>query len=223
MVLCCCDCQSELWHPTTASRFLISEIESAFVSQQSSASAAWSACGTSSRQDHSGWAGIIEANEQVAFPPLPCDRHPTAGHPLPDLPPYGCVPARQPQWGPDRALPPGPSRSARPPFPVASAGCPHYFAGAVADADCPRTTCASRAGGAPAVTECGHPSYRPAHRTAVMRGRGAFGDVIMSDADLGDLRLISRNGPQRRSGAVRRLRPRVDGAGFGCRSSRSPR
>ena len=33
-----------------------------------------SACGASSGQDHSGGAGIIEANEQVSFPPLPCDR-----------------------------------------------------------------------------------------------------------------------------------------------------
>ena len=32
------------------------------------------ACGASSGQDHSGGAGIIEANEQVSFPPLPCDR-----------------------------------------------------------------------------------------------------------------------------------------------------
>ena len=46
---------------------------------------------------HSGWAGIIEANEQVTFPPLPCDRYPAAGHPLPDLPPHRRVPARQPQ------------------------------------------------------------------------------------------------------------------------------
>src|ERR1019366_10719881 len=38
---------------------------------QISSSAAWSACGTSSGQAHSGWAGIIEANEQVTFPPLP--------------------------------------------------------------------------------------------------------------------------------------------------------
>ena len=59
--------------------------------------AAWSACGTSSGQDHSGWAGIMEANEQVTFPPLPCDRYPAAGHPLPDLPPHRGVPARQPQ------------------------------------------------------------------------------------------------------------------------------
>ena len=81
--------------------------------------AAWSACGTSSGQDHSGWAGIIEANEQNTFPPLPCDRYQAAGHPLRDLPAHRGVPARQPQCGPDRALPPGPSRSARRPFTVA--------------------------------------------------------------------------------------------------------
>jgi hypothetical protein len=34
------------------------------------------------------WAGIMEANEHFTFPPLPSDRHPVAGHPLPDLRPY---------------------------------------------------------------------------------------------------------------------------------------
>jgi hypothetical protein len=52
--------------------------------------------GASSGHDRSGWAGIMEANEQVAFPPLPCDRYPAAGYPLPDLPPDRRVPARQP-------------------------------------------------------------------------------------------------------------------------------
>ena len=41
------------------------------------ASAAWSACGTSSGQDHSTFP---------PFPPLSCDRYPAAGHPLRDLP-----------------------------------------------------------------------------------------------------------------------------------------
>jgi hypothetical protein len=68
------------------------------------ASAAWSACGTSSGQDHSTFP---------PFPPLSCDRYPAVGHPLRDLPAHRGVPARQPQRGPDRALQPGPSRSAR--------------------------------------------------------------------------------------------------------------
>ena len=38
--------------------------------------------------------------------------------------PHRRVPAREGQRGPDRALPPGPSRSARPPFPVAGRGDP---------------------------------------------------------------------------------------------------
>jgi hypothetical protein len=47
-------------------------------------SAAWSACGSSSGQDHSGWHH--GGSEQVAFPPLRCDRYPAAGHSLRDLP-----------------------------------------------------------------------------------------------------------------------------------------
>jgi hypothetical protein len=35
-------------------------------------------------QDRSDWPGIIEANEQVTFPPLPCDRYSASCHPLPD-------------------------------------------------------------------------------------------------------------------------------------------
>ncbi len=63
-----------------------------------------------------GWHN--RGNEQFKYPPLPGDRHPSSGHPLPDLPPHRRLPARPPQRGPDRALPPGPSRSARPPSPV---------------------------------------------------------------------------------------------------------
>jgi len=55
---------------------------------------------------------------QSHLPAASCDRYPAAGHPLRDLPQHRGVPARQPQWGPDWALPPGPSRSARRPFPV---------------------------------------------------------------------------------------------------------
>jgi hypothetical protein len=49
------------------------------------------------RQNHSGGAGIIEANEQVTFASLPRDRHPATGHPLPDLPPHRALPAGKPQ------------------------------------------------------------------------------------------------------------------------------
>ena len=48
--------------------------------------------------------------------------YPSSGHALPDLPPYRRVPAGQPQRSPDRALPPGPSRSARPAVPVTVRG-----------------------------------------------------------------------------------------------------
>jgi len=55
-------------------------------------------------------AGIIRGDEQVTFPALPRDHHPASGHALPDLPPHRRAQAREPQRGPDRALPPGPSR-----------------------------------------------------------------------------------------------------------------
>jgi hypothetical protein len=61
----------------------------------------------------------MEANEKViTIPPLPRDGHPAPDHALPGLPPHCRVPARHDQRGPDRALPPGPSRSARPYVPV---------------------------------------------------------------------------------------------------------
>ena len=101
-------------------------------------------------------AGIIEANEQVVFPPLPCDRYPAAGHPLPDLPPYRGVPARQPQRGPDQALPPGPSGSARPSFPVASAGSPITSQVPSPASIAPGGPCGAERVSVPAVTECGH-------------------------------------------------------------------
>jgi transposase len=59
--------------------------------------AAWSARDASTGQDHSGGSGIIEVNEQVTFAPFPCDRYPSAGHPLPDLPPHCRVPSRRSQ------------------------------------------------------------------------------------------------------------------------------
>ena len=77
-------------------------------------------------RDRPGRDGIMEANEQVTtFPPLPRDDHPPAGHALPGLPPHGRAPARRHQRGPDRALPPRPSRSARPRVPVTTPRSPH--------------------------------------------------------------------------------------------------
>jgi hypothetical protein len=80
----------------------------------------------SARQGHSGEAGIIRGDEHVKFPALPCDHHPASGHALPDLPPHRRVPAWEPQRGPNRALPPGPPRSARPPCPVADRRTPQH-------------------------------------------------------------------------------------------------
>jgi hypothetical protein len=102
--------------------------------------------------------GIIEAYEQVIFPPLSCDRYPAAGHPLPDLPAHRGVPARQPQRGPDRALPPCPSRSARRPFPVAFRRLTALPCGYRHRRRLSRTTLRELGRRAPAVTECGHPS-----------------------------------------------------------------
>ena len=53
-------------------------------------------------------AGMLE-DEQVQFPPLPCDCYASSGHALPDLPPHRRAPAR----------------NARSPFPVAIAETPH--------------------------------------------------------------------------------------------------
>jgi hypothetical protein len=58
-------------------------------------------------------------DEQVKFPSFSCDRHPASGCALPDLRPHCRIPARQDQRGSDRALPPGPSRNARPFVPIA--------------------------------------------------------------------------------------------------------
>ena len=84
--------------------------------------------------------------EQVIFPPLPGDHHPAAGHSLRDLPPHRGVPPRQPQRDPDRALPPGPPRSARHPVPVALRRLPALPRGyRHPGVDCPGRPCASRA------------------------------------------------------------------------------
>ena len=65
--------------------------------------------------------GTLGGDEQVKFPALPRDRHPSSGHPLPDMPAHHRLPAREGQRCPDRALPPGPPRNTRPPLlPVAS-------------------------------------------------------------------------------------------------------
>lgn len=73
------------------------------------------------RRGHGGGTGTIGGDEQVKFPALPRDRHPSSGHPLPDMPHHHRLPAREGQRCPDRALPPGPPRNTRPPLlPVAS-------------------------------------------------------------------------------------------------------
>jgi len=73
------------------------------------------------RRGHCGGTGTTGGDEQARFPALPRDRHPSSGHPLPDMPPHPRLPAREGQRCPDRALPPGPPRNTRPSLlPVAS-------------------------------------------------------------------------------------------------------
>jgi hypothetical protein len=48
--------------------------------------AVWRACGA--RHGHGDGAAIVRADEQFKFPPLPRDRYPSPGHPLPGLPPH---------------------------------------------------------------------------------------------------------------------------------------
>jgi hypothetical protein len=64
----------------------------------------------------------MDGDEHFTVPPLPRHRYPSSGHPLPDLPPDGRLPSRQPQRGLDRALPPSPSPGACNPAPVTSRG-----------------------------------------------------------------------------------------------------
>lgn len=64
-------------------------------------------------------------NEQITSPPLPRDRHPSAGDAMPALPPHRRLPARHHQRDPDRALPPGTSRNARSCVPVTARGNSH--------------------------------------------------------------------------------------------------
>jgi hypothetical protein len=117
-------------------------------------SAVSSAFGAGAGQDHSSGADIIEANEQRIFTPFPRHRHPTSGHPLRDLPADRGIPARprHPQRGADRALPAGPSRSARPSGSVRSPAhsITHRY---VTGGNCPEPE-------APADTGCGRLSVR---------------------------------------------------------------
>jgi hypothetical protein len=79
------------------------------------------AASTGARRGHRGGTGTLGGDEQARFPALPRDRHPSSGHPLPDMPHHHRLPARESQRCPDRALPPGPPRNTRPPLlPVAS-------------------------------------------------------------------------------------------------------
>ena len=79
------------------------------------------AASTGARRGHRGGTGTTGGDGQARFSALPRDRHPSSGHPRPDMPPHHRLPARERQRCPDRALPPGPPRNTRPPLlPVAS-------------------------------------------------------------------------------------------------------
>ena len=56
--------------------------------------------------------GIIDSNEHLTHLTLPCDCHPAAGHPLPDLPQHRRLQTRPDERHHDRALPPRASRGA---------------------------------------------------------------------------------------------------------------
>ncbi len=77
------------------------------------------------RHVHRGGTGTIGGDEQVKFPALPRDRHPSSGHPLPDMPAHHRLPAREGQRCPDRALPPGPPRNTRPALPPVASHTDH--------------------------------------------------------------------------------------------------
>jgi hypothetical protein len=73
-------------------------------------------CGA--RHGHGDEAGIVRSEEQFKFPPLSRNCYQSSGHALQICHrTVACRPGKG-QRGLDRALPPGPSRSARPPFPV---------------------------------------------------------------------------------------------------------
>jgi hypothetical protein len=153
-------------------------------------------------------------DEQVQFPPFPGDRNPSSGYPLPDLPPHSRVPTRQPQRGPDRALPPGPSGSARPAVPVI----------ARADRVSARATI-SRGGDDTENQSCGRRRgrTRPRNRHAVQRGsdasrledprggRGA-GRLILraeGEAGFGIEAILGHPGPDWYTGVWLNERPRL--------------
>src|ERR1019366_4863004 len=92
-----------------------------------------------------------------------------------------------PQMAQYRALPPGPSGSARPSFPVASAGSPHYLAGTVTGVDCPRTTLRELGGERQRSRSVATPREGPARRTA----------VIAAARDSASVRCGAQNGPGR--------------------------
>jgi len=98
------------------------------------------------------------SDEQVKFPPLSCHCHPSAGHALPDLRPHCRIPPRQDQRGPDRALPPGPSRKPRPPLPIAGHRDPARLAAAPRPFPRSGTTlgCGGKACGPPGDSCCEH-------------------------------------------------------------------
>jgi len=126
------------------------------------------------RRGHGGGTGTIGGDDQVKFSAVPRDRHPSSGHPLPDMPPHHRLPAREGQRCSDRALPPGPPRNTRPPLlPVAS----HTQIAPRRKDRCPAG--ASRPGRTrpqtPAVTDRAQPTGRaraisaPARRGALLR------------------------------------------------------
>ena len=77
-----------------------------------------SACAGKARARSVRRASIIRGDKHVKLPPLPGDCFASSGHALPDLSPYRCVPARQSERGPNRALPAGPPQGTRTAFPV---------------------------------------------------------------------------------------------------------
>jgi hypothetical protein len=115
--------------------------------------AASRAFGRACSHGHSGRARMMGGDEYATFPPLPGDRHPSAGHPLQALRPHPRLTARQHQRGSDRALPPGPSRSARHPHPITKPSA-QQAGDSTADVRQPRAHLSRpQATGAPAITE----------------------------------------------------------------------
>jgi hypothetical protein len=93
-------------------------------------------------------------DEQVKFPPLSCNCHLSAGYALPDLRPHCRPPARHDQRGPDRALPAGPSRNARPPLATVGRRGPETARSCAVGLPGPRQLAARLDRSGPAVTQC---------------------------------------------------------------------